>query len=72
MDWRSEIILVHKLERQLWDYLHLVAGVDRACIDAYRRMLDRKFRLKSLSISMPKPNEPGYSRPDVYVIEDRR
>ena len=50
----------------------LVAGVDTACIDAYRRMLDRKFRLKSLSISMHKPNEPGYSRPDIYIIEDRR
>ncbi|MGK7894949.1 MAG: GNAT family N-acetyltransferase [Xenococcus sp. (in: cyanobacteria)] len=50
----------------------LVAGVDTACIDAYRRMLARKFQLKSLSISMHQPNEPGYSRPDVYVIEDRR
>ena len=35
----------------------LVAGVDTACIDAYRRMLTRKFRLKSLSISMHQPNE---------------
>ena len=50
----------------------LVAGVDTACIDVYRRMLARKFRLKSLSISMHQPNEEGYSRPDVYLIEDRR
>lgn len=50
----------------------LVAGVDTACIDAYRRMLAKEFQLKSLSISMHQPNEPGYSRPDVYVIEDRR
>lgn len=50
----------------------LVAGVDTACIDAYRRMLAKKFRLKSLSISMHQPNESAYSRPDVYVIEDRR
>ena len=127
LDWRSEIILVHKLSIGeslfIWDdtgligfaichhgtgseasqnncYVKLaaarstaafdqlidecealtatlglsslVAGIDTACIDAYRRMLDRKFRLKSLSISMHKPNEAGYSRPDVYVIEDRR
>ena len=50
----------------------LVAGIDTACIDAYRRMRARKYYLKSLSISMHKPNEAGYSRPDVYVIEDRR
>ena len=50
----------------------LVFGVDTACIDAYRRIIARKFRIQSLSISMHKPNEAGYSRPDIYVIEDRR
>ncbi len=50
----------------------LVAGVDTACVDAYRRMIARKFRLSALSVSMHKPNQTGYSRPDVYVIEDRR
>jgi hypothetical protein len=50
----------------------LVAGVDTACIEAYRLLIARKFRPSILSISMHKPNRAGYSRPDVYVIEDRR
>lgn len=50
----------------------LVAGVDTACIDAYHRTIARKFRLSVLSVSMHKPNQKSYSRPDVYVIEDRR
>ncbi|WP_219884758.1 GNAT family N-acetyltransferase [Merismopedia glauca] len=50
----------------------LVAGVDMACVDAYQRTIARQFRIESLSISIHKPNQTGYSRPDVYVIEDRR
>jgi GNAT superfamily N-acetyltransferase len=50
----------------------LVAGVDTACVDAYHRMIARKFRISFLSVSMHKPNQTGYSRPDVYVIEDKR
>ncbi|MGK7896115.1 MAG: GNAT family N-acetyltransferase [Xenococcus sp. (in: cyanobacteria)] len=50
----------------------LVAGVDTACIDAYRLLIARKFRPSVFSVSMHKPNRAAYSRPDVYVIEDRR
>lgn len=50
----------------------LVAGVDTACVDAYHRILARKFQLSTLLLSMHKPNQAGYSRPDVYIIEDRR
>jgi GNAT superfamily N-acetyltransferase len=50
----------------------LVAGVDTACVDAYHRMIARKFRISVLSVSMHKPNQTGYSRPDAYVIEDKR
>ena len=50
----------------------LVAGVDTACVDAYHFLIARKFRLSVLSVSIHKPNQAGYSRPDVYVIEDRR
>jgi GNAT superfamily N-acetyltransferase len=50
----------------------LVAGVDTACVDAYHLLLARKFRIQFLCVSMHKPNQTGYSRPDVYVIEDRR
>lgn len=50
----------------------LVAGVDTACVNAYRFLMERKFRIQSLSVSMHKPDRMGYSRPDVFVIEDRR
>ncbi len=50
----------------------LIVGVDTACVDAYRRIIARKFRPSVLSVSMHKPNRAGYSRPDVYVVEDRR
>lgn len=50
----------------------LVAGVDTACIDAYRLLKSRQFRPSVFSVSMHKPNQAGYTRPDVYVIEDRR
>lgn len=50
----------------------LVAGVDTACVDAYRLLLAKKFRISVLSVSIHKPNQTGYSRPDVYVIEDKR
>jgi GNAT superfamily N-acetyltransferase len=50
----------------------LVAGVDTACVNAYRLLIARKFCRSALSVSMHKPNREGYSRPDVYVIEDRR
>ncbi|AFZ36941.1 GCN5-related N-acetyltransferase [Stanieria cyanosphaera PCC 7437] len=50
----------------------LVAGVDTACVNAYRLLLAKKFRIAVLSVSIHKPNQTGYSRPDVYVIEDKR
>lgn len=50
----------------------LIVGVDMACIDAYQRIIARKFRIQNLFLSMHKPNQAGYSRPDVYIIEDRR
>ncbi|MDJ0616824.1 MAG: GNAT family N-acetyltransferase [Calothrix sp. MO_192.B10] len=50
----------------------LVAGIDTACVDAYRRIMARQFRIQNFSVSMHKPNQSGYNRPDVYVIEDKR
>jgi GNAT superfamily N-acetyltransferase len=50
----------------------LMVGIDTACVDAYHRTIARRFRISALSVSMHKPNQTGYSRPDVYVIEDRR
>jgi GNAT superfamily N-acetyltransferase len=50
----------------------IVAGVNSARHDAYRRMLGRGYRTWLEGVIMQRPNEPGYCRPDVYVIDDLR
>ncbi|MFC9242477.1 GNAT family N-acetyltransferase [Streptomyces sp. NPDC057136] len=50
----------------------LDAGMNLARQDAYRRMVDRGFRTWLQGVAMHRPNEPGYSHPDAYVIDDWR
>ena len=50
----------------------MVAGVNVARHDAYRRLLARGYRTWLEGVIMQRPNEPGYCRPDVYVIDDLR
>lgn len=50
----------------------LIAGVNMARDEAYRSMLARGFRSTRQGISMHRPNAPGYSRPDSFVIDDWR
>lgn len=50
----------------------LVGGVNTARHDAYIRMLDRGFRTEIQGVTMQRLNEPGYNRPDVYLIDDWR
>lgn len=50
----------------------IVAGVNAARHDAYRRMLARGFRSNMQGLAMHKPSDPGYNRSDVYVIDDWR
>lgn len=50
----------------------LAAGVNTARIEAYRQMLARGFRTDLQGVAMDKPNEAGYNRPDVYLIDDWR
>ena len=50
----------------------LVLGVNTGRENAYRQMLARGFRTDFLGLSMAKPNETGYNRPDVYLIDDWR
>ena len=50
----------------------LVAGVNTARHDAYRMMLERGFRTMLEGVAMQRPNEPGYNRPDRFVIDDWR
>jgi GNAT superfamily N-acetyltransferase len=50
----------------------LVAGVNTARHEAYRRMLALGFRTDVQGVSMSRPNEAGYNRPGVYLIDDWR
>ena len=50
----------------------LVAGVNTARREAYRRMLARGFRTVLEGVAMQRPDEPGYNRPDCFVMDDWR
>jgi GNAT superfamily N-acetyltransferase len=50
----------------------MLAGVNMARHDAYRRLLARGYRTQFQGVVMQRPNEPGYCRPDVYAIDDLR
>lgn len=52
--------------------LRLVAGVNTSHDGAYSRMLARHFRTEIIGVLMHKPNEPGYNRSDVFVLDDWR
>jgi predicted N-acetyltransferase YhbS len=47
-------------------------GVNTARHEAYLHMLARGFRTELLGVAMHKPNEAGYNRPGVYLIDDWR
>jgi GNAT superfamily N-acetyltransferase len=50
----------------------LTAGVNTGRHEAYHQLLARGFRTELLGVAMHKPNESGYNRPGVYVIDDWR
>jgi predicted N-acetyltransferase YhbS len=50
----------------------VVAGVNLAREEAYRAMLGRGFRTQIQGVTMHRPNEPGYSRPGLFVLDDWR
>ena len=50
----------------------LAAGVNTARHEAYRQMIKRGFRTDFLGVAMARPNEAGYNREDIYVIDDWR
>lgn len=52
--------------------LRLVAGVNTSHDEAYTRMMARQFRTELVGVIMQKPNQPGYQRPDVFVLDDWR
>jgi GNAT superfamily N-acetyltransferase len=50
----------------------IVAGVNLARHAAYRRMLEAGFRADFQGVAMQKPNEAGFNRPEVFLIDDWR
>lgn len=50
----------------------LMAGVNTARHGAYRALLARGYRAMINGVTMLRPNEPAYNRPDAYVIDDLR
>jgi hypothetical protein len=59
-------------ERRLAGLQKLLAGVSLAREEAYRQMTARGFSTEISGVTMHRPNEPGYSRPGVYVLDDWR
>jgi GNAT superfamily N-acetyltransferase len=51
---------------------NVTAGVNLAREEAYRQMLARGFRSRTQLVTMHRPNEPGYSRPGLFVLDDWR
>jgi len=50
----------------------IVAGMNLARHEACRAMFERKFRTDFQGVAMHRPNEAGYHRPGVFVIDDWR
>lgn len=50
----------------------IAAGVNTARYETYEWMLDHGFRTEILGVAMHRPNEPAFSRPGVWVLDDWR
>jgi GNAT superfamily N-acetyltransferase len=50
----------------------LIAGVNTARRGAYRALLGRGYGATINGLTMLRPDEPAYNRPDAYVIDDLR
>jgi GNAT superfamily N-acetyltransferase len=50
----------------------IVAGANTARHEAYRHLLERGFRTEIQGVAMQRPDEPGYNRPGVFLIDDWR
>jgi hypothetical protein len=50
----------------------LTLGVNTARHEAYRQLLTAGFRTDIPGVTMHRPNEPGYDREDVRLLDDWR
>lgn len=46
------------------------AGVNTGRHEAYRRLGELGYRSAMIGVSMHRPNDPGYDRPGLYVLDD--
>jgi hypothetical protein len=52
--------------------VRLSLGVNTARHEAYRQLLAAGFRTDTPGVTMHRPNEPGYDREDVRLLDDWR
>jgi N-acetylglutamate synthase-like GNAT family acetyltransferase len=50
----------------------LFAGVNTGCGDAYRHLLARNFQIEMQGVNMHRPNDAGYYRADLFLLDDWR
>ncbi|HEV2162798.1 MAG TPA: GNAT family N-acetyltransferase [Stellaceae bacterium] len=50
----------------------IIAGVNMAREVAYRIMLARGYRAEIVGVAMLRPNQPGWNRPEAFVLDDWR
>ncbi len=50
----------------------ILAGVNLAREEAYRHMHARGFRTQIQGVAMHRPNQPGFSRPGLFILDDWR
>jgi hypothetical protein len=50
----------------------IVAGINTERSEAYRYMVEDGFRADMQGVAMHRPNDSGYNRSDVYLIDDWR
>lgn len=50
----------------------VTAGVNQARREAYQGLLGRGYRVLATGVTMHRPDDPGYSKPGLYVLDDWR
>ncbi len=50
----------------------LTLGVNTARRDAYRHLLASGFRTDDVGVTMHRPDDEGYDRPEVHLLDDWR
>jgi len=64
-----KLALIDKDEKGLQK---IVAGVNTGRQEAYQHLLNSGFRTELQGVAMERPNEPGYNRAGIYLIDDWR